>query len=120
MHRTTAHRTDLIKIGIRRAGTGSGFPTNADGTPQTGVTFTCADLGTQLVEVWGEDKAGNADFCQTYILIQDNMGICGANATVAGVLKTEMTEGVEDADVELANNTNPALPGQTCIHRKHG
>jgi hypothetical protein len=97
---------DQLKIGIRRSGTGTGFPTNADGTPQTGVTFTCADLGTQLVELWSIDKAGNADFCETYILVQDNAGVCGTNATIAGALKTEEAEGLEDATVELEGVSN--------------
>jgi hypothetical protein len=98
---------DQLKIGIRRSGTGSGFPTNADGTAQTGVTFTCADLGTQLVELWSIDKAGNADFCETYVLIQDNIGICNTtSATIAGALKTELTEGVQDATVEMEGVSN--------------
>jgi hypothetical protein len=102
-----------IKIGIRRKGAAdgqgatTGFPKNADGTPQTGVSFTCADLGTQLVELWGLDLAGNADFCETYVLIQDNAGVCpNGNATIAGALKNEATQGVEDAEIELNGSSN--------------
>jgi hypothetical protein len=104
--------SDKLKIGIRRSGQAdgqgntTGFPKNADGTPQTSVTFTCADLGTQLVELWSIDLAGNADFCETYVLIQDNMGVCGPNATIAGVLATETAEGVQDATVELDGSSN--------------
>jgi hypothetical protein len=102
--------TDQIKIAIRRKGAGTGFPTNPDGTPQTSVTFTCADLGTQFVELWGQDAAGNADYCETYIIVQDNAGNCSnSNVTVAGELKTEMQEGLQDAEVEL-NGMHPALP----------
>jgi hypothetical protein len=103
---------NLIKIGIRRVGQAdgqgntTGFPKNADGTPQTRVNFTCADLGTQLVELWGLDVAGNADYCETYVLIQDNAGVCGTNADIAGALKTEEVEGVEDANVELDGSAN--------------
>ena len=68
--------------------------------------FTCADLGTQLVELWSIDKAGNADFCETYVLIQDNAGVCGNNATIAGALATEEAEGVQDATVELEGMSN--------------
>ena len=104
-----------IKIGIRRKGAAdgqgatTGFPKNADGTPQTGVAFTCADLGTQLVELWGLDLAGNADYCETYVLIQDNAGVCGpigGMATVAGALKTDANQGVEDAAITLTSNGN--------------
>jgi hypothetical protein len=42
------------------------------------------------VELWAEDLAGNADFCETYVEVQDNLGVCStASATVAGVLATE-------------------------------
>jgi hypothetical protein len=60
-----------IKIGIRKAGTGSGFPLNSPS-----VTFNCTELGNQNVELWAEDAYGNADFCQTFVKIQDNWGIC--------------------------------------------
>jgi hypothetical protein len=99
-----------IKIAVRKKGmpdgqgSTTGFPKNADGSPQTGISFGCSDMGTQLVELWGVDKAGNADYCETYILIQDNTGLCGVNASIAGALKTEVIEGVEDVTVELQSN----------------
>jgi hypothetical protein len=98
-----------IVTGIRRAGAGTGFPRDAQGNPITNVNFTCADIGTQEVELWGEDLAGNADFCLTYVIVQDPNGICGANATVAGTLKTEEDKGVEDSNVKLEGQ-NPAGP----------
>ncbi|HMX41290.1 MAG TPA: hypothetical protein PKD78_13220, partial [Saprospiraceae bacterium] len=91
-----------IGIGIRKAGSGTGFPVDALGNPLTSVTYTCADIGQQEVELWGIDLAGNADFCQTYIIVQDNAGICSTDkATVAGALKTEGQEGLEEATVEV-------------------
>ena len=65
-----------IITGIRRAGSGTGFPRDAQGNPITNVNFTCADVGQQEVELWGEDLAGNADFCLTYVLVQDPNGVC--------------------------------------------
>jgi hypothetical protein len=97
--------SNLLKVGIRRAGQGTGFPRLPNGQPQTTVTFTCADLGEQNVEVWSEDVAGNADFCVARVNVQDNMGNCSASsATVAGVLKTEANQGLEDASVSLTGN----------------
>jgi hypothetical protein len=99
--------TDQIKIAIRRKGQGTGFPTNPDGSPQTAVTFTCADLGNQFVELWGMDAAGNADYCETYVLVQDNAGFCNNdNVTVAGDLHTENLEGLADAQVQLTGAFN--------------
>jgi subtilisin-like proprotein convertase family protein len=103
---------DYLKFGIRKSDTGTGFPVDANGNPQTSVTFDCSEVGTQPVEVWGIDKAGNADFCETYIIIQDNLSNCpnvNGMASVAGLLETEMGDGLEETDVELAGQ-NPAGP----------
>ena len=102
--------SDKLVIGIRKSGAGTGFPLNPDGTPQTSVTFDCNELGTQLVELWSMDLAGNADYCETYVIVQDNMGFCSNSfGTVAGTLKTEEDNGLEDANIEL-DGSSPALP----------
>jgi len=98
---------------IRKSGTGTGFPLNPDGTPQKTVAFTCDELGTQLVELWSIDLAGNADYCETYVIVQDNMGVCGpagSSATVAGALKTETDKGLMDGHVELNGTPPNGLP----------
>lgn len=103
--------TNLIQLAIRKSGSGTGFPTNPNGTPQTSVTFTCAELGTQLVEIWAKDQFGNADFCETYILVQDNgAGNCGQSLSVAGAINTENGHGVEDAYIELNGTPTNGLP----------
>ncbi|MBK8923591.1 MAG: HYR domain-containing protein [Saprospirales bacterium] len=112
--------SNLLKIGIRKSGTGTGFPLNPDGTPQTSVTFTCDELGTQLVELWSIDLALNADFCETYVIVQDNMGACGpagSNATVAGALKTEGDQGLLDGSVEMAGTPPNGLPPYTMFEQ---
>ncbi|MBK7939742.1 MAG: HYR domain-containing protein [Lewinellaceae bacterium] len=99
---------DMLVFGMRRSNDGTTFPVDANGLPITKLTFTCGDdIGNQPVELWAMDKAGNADFCETTIAIQDNMDNCGNNnstttATVAGALKTESDEGLEDCDVEIS------------------
>ncbi|MBN8680193.1 MAG: hypothetical protein J0M29_18355 [Chitinophagales bacterium] len=91
-----------LKIAIRKCGEGTGIPTNPDGTLQTSVTFTCAELGTQCVELWSVDASGNADYCETYVIVQDNLGGCSTDfINVAGELHTEMLEGVEEAMVKI-------------------
>lgn len=92
-----------IKIGIRKCGTGTGFPVDANGNPIQMVSFTCTEVGNQCVELWAIDKAGNADYCETYVLVQDNLGTCSGNPipVIAGALKTEMQDGVEEATVNM-------------------
>jgi hypothetical protein len=67
---------NLLKIGVRKSGTGTGFPVNNSGVPETSVTFDCDELGEQFVEVWSLDVAGNADYCETYVLVQDFFNGC--------------------------------------------
>ena len=97
---------DMLVFGIRRSGNTNTFPLDSAGLPITKLTFTCGDdIGNQPVELWAMDKAGNADFCETMITIQDNNHNCSnpsGTATVAGALKTESGEGLEECDVEIS------------------
>lgn len=109
--------SNLLKYGIRKVGSGgTGFPVDGNGNPITSVTFTCDELGAQLVELWAIDLAGNADYCETFVLVQDNLGSCG-NSTpspvVSGALKTEMQDGVEEAEVHLQGTPPNGLPDVT-------
>jgi len=98
-----------IKTGIRKTGTGTGFPVDAIGNPITNVTFNCDELGTQSVELWAIDGAGNADFCETYVIVLDNLGNC-VNLTDSFQVcaKTACGEGVEEASFSLSGP--PVLP----------
>ena len=100
-----------LKIGIRKCGQGTGFPVDNNGNPITSVNFLCTELGTQCVELWSIDAAGNADYCETYVIVQDNLGNCPSSdhINVAGALKTEMTDGVEEATVNV-NGTSTFTP----------
>ncbi len=100
-----------IKIGIRKCGTGTGFPFDNQGNPITGVTFDCTELGTRCVELWAIDEQGNADYCETYLIVQDNLGSCPSadHINVAGALKTEVADGVEEAIVSI-NGTSSFTP----------
>ncbi|MCS7035982.1 MAG: hypothetical protein RMJ33_10365 [Saprospiraceae bacterium] len=99
----------FIRIGIRRAGAGQGFPTLPDGSPQKSVAFGCADVGLRTVEVWARDVAGNTIRCNTTVRVQDPFAMCSAApAQVAGWLKTAYNEGLQDATLTLTGN---ALPG---------
>jgi hypothetical protein len=101
-----------IKIGIRKCGDGTGFPVDGNGNPITQVTFTCDELGTQCVELWAIDAAGNADYCETYVIVQDNLGNCPNPDAfyVAGVLSTETQDAVLDATVYVDGTTIFAHP----------
>ena len=78
------------------------------------LTFDCDDLGTQVVEMWVTDEAGNQDFCTTYIIVQDNNDVCDplTTASVAGSIETEMGEEVQDVTVQVeGSNAIPVITG---------
>ena len=80
-------------------------PANVD---STGIVLTCADTGTLVVEIWAYDDEGNADFCETYILVQDNMSLCGPDSLtvgISGAINTEDNLGVEDVEVSLSGQS---------------
>ncbi|MBK8492613.1 MAG: T9SS type A sorting domain-containing protein [Saprospirales bacterium] len=71
-------------------------------TTDVSTIYTCDDLGQQPVEVWVTDIYGNQDFCETFIVIQDNMNFCdGVPIVIAGEIATEGTDPVEGVTVEM-------------------
>jgi hypothetical protein len=97
---------DQLRLRVRRTGTGTGVPTDHV------VTFDCSDIGTQPVEVWVGDNADNWDYCETFVEVQDNMGICGPTATaamVSGGIVNTANAGVEEVTVVLAGSSMPAF-----------
>jgi hypothetical protein len=95
---------------IQKKGGPQVFPRDAQGNPITSVTFNCKELGTQEVELWAIDKAGNAGYCTTYFLVQDPFKNCGPAATVAGVVSTEKANGLEEATIEVNGTVTGGVP----------
>ena len=84
---------------------------------QTGITLTCSDPASTLVEVWAYDEAGNGDFCETYVLVQDNMVQCDSgNGAIAGLITTEETEPVQGVAVELSGGQFQAMTSKADGH----
>lgn len=76
----------------------------------TSLVFDCDDLGMVEVNMWVGDQWGNWDFCETYIIIQNNMGAdCdedGFDADITGRLSLETGDGIEDAIVHIGLGDN--------------
>ncbi|MBK7869797.1 MAG: hypothetical protein IPJ74_03465 [Saprospiraceae bacterium] len=85
------------------------------------IAVTCADFnpsnggnpngvgGTVLVRLYAIDEAGNFDFCETYVLVQDNMfNLCGVAGpgTIAGLITTEENGPVEGVTVQLSGQAS--------------
>ncbi len=75
--------------------------------------FDCDDAGTAApIEMWVTDEEGNADFCETFLNIQDNMGACNPALAIAGNVATEDGDMVEQVTVTLAGSV-PMAPYTT-------
>ena len=65
--------------------------------------FTCDQLDTNWVQIWVTDENGNQDYCQTYILVQDNMNLCPTNKTtkIQGTITAESGDVIAGAQILL-------------------
>ncbi len=98
--------SDRLKYAIRRSGTGTGFPSYV-----SVVSFNCQDLGIQSVEIWSKDLAGNTSFCETSVIIQDNLSACIPVSLQVDVCTINYCDGQPIPYVDFSlSGSNPALP----------
>lgn len=109
--------TNKLEIAIRRKGSGGSFPVDTLGNPVSYVTFTCTDIGVQNVELWSRDKSGNASFCETYAIVQDNGYNCGGPVRIPACAQHHCdNQPFEDVEMTLSVGGLPTglhLPKQT-------
>ncbi|MEO6037359.1 MAG: hypothetical protein ABIQ93_03030, partial [Saprospiraceae bacterium] len=99
-----------LKYGLRRSGTGTGFPVNSQGQPIDNLVFSCQELGIQPVELWARDAGGNADFCESYVIVQDNNLYCSSDPILSFCAKNHCDEsGISGVMFELSGSS-PAIP----------
>ena len=77
-----------------------------------GLTFNCNHIGTQIVSVYVIDQAGNYDFCNTSLIIQDNQTICNFGQ-VAGTITMKDGLAIEDTEVFVEGADNIPDPYMT-------
>jgi len=68
----------------------------------------CDDLGENVFQIWVTDEAGNNDFCEIIVDLQDNSGSCDPAplmVALGGQIAIEETTGVEDVMVEITSNS---------------
>lgn len=77
--------------------------------------FDCSNVGTNVVTVYVTDEAGNTDYCETYVIIQDNMVICPSSLTagVSGNIANESGNGVNGVAVNVSGNGPLVSPATT-------
>jgi len=84
--------SDKLDIRIHHLSLGS-VPTTLEGVQDLPkqVTLNCIYLGTQTVRLYVIDEEGNWDFCETHVIIQDNMGACDGLEPQASLARIEGT-----------------------------
>jgi hypothetical protein len=102
--------TNLLQLGIRKAGTGVGFPINTNGTPSQMISFNCDDLGTNQIELWVRGPQGSTNSsCTTSVYIQDNFGSCTNPPSGLKIgVRTDQDECVADVNYDL-EGFNPMI-----------
>jgi len=63
-------------------------------------TFFCEDVGINPVQMWVFDEQGNADYCETNLIVQDNMEVCPTFYVELGG-RVEMPDGEPLAGVDM-------------------
>jgi hypothetical protein len=59
-----------IKLGMRKAGTGTGFPSD------TTATFGRCERGTNVIQLWARDQGGLLAQVNVLLLVQDAQNLC--------------------------------------------
>ncbi|NRB63441.1 MAG: T9SS type A sorting domain-containing protein [Saprospiraceae bacterium] len=72
---------------------------------QTSLYVNCTEaVQTLQIEIHAWDAVGNHDYATTFLLVQDNMGVCTPQGSggVAGAIATESSASVEGVEVQLS------------------
>lgn len=86
------------------------FPLDSMGNPFESIQFDCSKTGVQGIDLWVRDNEGNSGQCETYVIVQDNLGMCSSDpVSVAGFLLTEDEAGIEEAFVTM-EASHPQIP----------
>lgn len=87
----------FIELGIRKECTGTGFPQGKVYLP-----FTASELGSNTVELWAKDLAGNTSHCQVTVTLQD---LGGCDPVLIFRCETALLEGIDSVKLSV-NGTN--------------
>lgn len=70
-----------------------------------GLVVICDDFGSIIVEIYVWDSNGNNDYCEIYLLIEDNFELCYFD------LEGDLVGGVEIEDEWLVDLVEVCLSG---------
>jgi len=108
--------SDTVTLGIWHPVLGTDAPaigdTAAIAALGQSLLFGCNNLGNNIVRVYATDAAGNSDYVETYIIIQDNNGVCPQDpVTPTSPKEVQVAGKVVNQDGELVEAVTVAVNG---------
>lgn len=93
---------------------------------QQGIVLTCDDVGVVVIEVYAWDSANNPyavqpdgtiggpnyDYCETFLLLQNNLANCNSDqgeGLIAGLVQRENDQATPNIEVQLSGSTNESI-----------
>ncbi|MBL7827486.1 MAG: T9SS type A sorting domain-containing protein, partial [Saprospiraceae bacterium] len=113
--------SQFLVEGLRKSGTGFGFPLDNSGNPVTTIEFGCDELGPQMVELWSRDRYGNSGVCLTTVNIVDNSDNCSIDQSVdvSGKITTELNDGIVDVAINIESGIGQFTPPFSLLPGNH-
>ncbi|HRG31959.1 MAG: T9SS type A sorting domain-containing protein [Saprospiraceae bacterium] len=71
------------------------------------MIFDCSNRGKNILRIYVVDKAGNSDYCETTLEIQDPNHVCPTGLTIQGRIATQDNRSLNNTEI-LLERTNPA------------
>lgn len=96
-----------VKLAIYRSADAVAPDFAGPAVTDTGLVLTCDDLGLLAVRVYAIDAAGNADFCETTLMVQAfQESVCNGNGgAILGFINTEANLPVPGVEVGVSNES---------------
>jgi hypothetical protein len=76
------------------------------------LTIDCTNTGFQFLRIYAHDKAGNSDFCETFLLIFDN-GTCNGRIATAGIITNAENIPLNDVSMEVKRHDQNLMMAYT-------
>jgi hypothetical protein len=70
-----------------------------NGRFEPSLKFDCSNIGKNILRMYVVDKAGNSDYCEVTLEIQDPNGVCPTGITIQGNVTAMNNKGVKDVVV---------------------
>ncbi len=66
-----------------------------NGRFEPSMLFTCSNIGVNILRIYVVDEAGNSDYCEVQLDVQDPNKVCPTGLTIQGKITTINNHGVE-------------------------